>query len=460
VKALIIISVLTLAGIAWTANSTIQAMAANTWLSVPNSKIRPLCPSEASCSGITEIEGCGAVVWSWSGGAFDTKRNRMMVWGGGHTAYMGNEIYGFNVNTLTWSRITEPTCPQNNATCQDPLPDGNPAGRHTYDGLAYIEHADVFFACGGSLACTGGWSTSKVWAFDLTTNKWTNKNPTGTGPNTGFGYCWTCAYDPGTKKVFFRDNYGTLSYDINANAWANFNSDRHDYTDQTTAIDTKRHLIFTAGGSNSLNAPWYVGDIATKTNVTSQWTTTGGDALFTGGAPGLSYDPVTDNLIAVPAFGYTIYELNMTTKVWTQRATAAVVAPSEYHGGHYGRFRYSPIENAFVFVPSVDDNVWIYKHSAGTGVEARKAFLAATPLNITVMPNPISEKARIWVNGSQPKVSLEVFNLQGQRVTRLSPTRNGNISEASWNSEDVPAGIYLLKAFDGKASCVTRLLKQ
>ena len=47
-------------------------MKADSWMSAANTKIRPLCPSEASCAGITVTEGCGAVVWSWSGGVFSS----------------------------------------------------------------------------------------------------------------------------------------------------------------------------------------------------------------------------------------------------------------------------------------------------------------------------------------------------------------------------------------------------
>jgi hypothetical protein len=36
---------------------------------------------------------------AWGGGAHDTKRDRLIVWGGGHGDYGGNELYAFDVNT-------------------------------------------------------------------------------------------------------------------------------------------------------------------------------------------------------------------------------------------------------------------------------------------------------------------------------------------------------------------------
>src|SRR5262245_36785088 len=44
-----------------------------------------------------------------SGASYDSSRDRMIVWGGGHGDYAGNEIYVFSIPTLTWSRINNPS---------------------------------------------------------------------------------------------------------------------------------------------------------------------------------------------------------------------------------------------------------------------------------------------------------------------------------------------------------------
>jgi len=46
---------------------------------------------------------------AWSGGAFDTTRDRLVVWGGGHADYPGNELYVFDLGTLRWQRLTDPS---------------------------------------------------------------------------------------------------------------------------------------------------------------------------------------------------------------------------------------------------------------------------------------------------------------------------------------------------------------
>ena len=70
------------------------------WLQIPNSKLAAVLPSPlppgGSPANITE---------AWNSGAFDTKRNRLLVTGGGHNDYGGNEVYAFDVPTLKWSKL-------------------------------------------------------------------------------------------------------------------------------------------------------------------------------------------------------------------------------------------------------------------------------------------------------------------------------------------------------------------
>jgi hypothetical protein len=445
-----------LAGISLSANPVIQGMAADTWQSLPNTKIRPLCPASTACTGINGIEGCGAVVWSWSGGTFDTRRNRIIIWGGGHGAYFGNEVYGFDVNALTWSRITEPSCPvASNTTCQGTLSDGTPNGRHTYDGLDYIAHADAFFCFGGSLSCGTPCHSNLTWTLDFATNKWKDMQPAGTPPGQGQLVCLTSAYDSLTRKVYLRDPYNLYSYDYTANQWTTLGSWTGPWADQTSTIDTKRRLLF-AGGSGSL----IVRDLVANRDVTANWQTTGGASIIAAAAPGLKYDPVSDNLVALVNF--TVYELDMATKAWTQKATANITPPSQYHGGHYGRFSYSPAENAFFFVPAVDDNVWVYKHTAGGGSSAETGSKTPDRLpDISASPNPASGK--VFIRASNCR-SLRIYNINGECVDNISRSvaglSRGTPFEISWKPAGLPAGIYILKAADSRGSVSKRIFLQ
>src|SRR6266849_4211047 len=101
------------------------------WYQIPNTT-GPACPS-----GFT---GCANVVAAWSGGIADTTRNRLILWGGGHTDYNGNEVYALDLNTLTFARLNNPSTPA--GSCVAANPDGTPNSRHTYGGLAYLPSTD------------------------------------------------------------------------------------------------------------------------------------------------------------------------------------------------------------------------------------------------------------------------------------------------------------------------------
>jgi len=94
--------------------NSLDKLKAGEWYEVTNSHLEdvdaqndstanPNYPGGAPWQG---VEGVAAVINDWSGGAFDTKGNRLLVWGGGHAGYAGNEIYAFNIDSLKWLRLT------------------------------------------------------------------------------------------------------------------------------------------------------------------------------------------------------------------------------------------------------------------------------------------------------------------------------------------------------------------
>ncbi|MEZ5481332.1 MAG: hypothetical protein R3E73_03890 [Porticoccaceae bacterium] len=106
-----------------------------------------------------------------SGGDFDSKRNRLMIFGGGHADYCGNEWLAFDLDELGWHLLSGPSDLVGYDDQSGKTPDGNPASRHTYNGLAYIASSDEFLVHGGSLVTgqvpqttAGGWAIRKTAA--------------------------------------------------------------------------------------------------------------------------------------------------------------------------------------------------------------------------------------------------------------------------------------------------------
>jgi hypothetical protein len=394
---------------AFAANQTIVNLPVNSWYQCANTHLNSVAPA-----------GWGAnVMVAWSGGAFDTKRNWLYIFGGGHNDYDGNELYAFQVDSLNWRRLTDPTPKGSINYCSAQNADGTPNSRHTYNGLAYIAHADRFFVDGGCPACPGGGCGLKgAFTFDPAGKVWSLRNPSGTPPPTDCENA--CVYDAVTKKVFWADGSssgpGLYSFDYDGNAWAKLNS-TVDQWGRTGTIDTKRKLLIYVGRGNV-----YVYDIGNSNYTMQSWSTSGGSSLVAPQSPGIAYDPVSDRIVGF--CGGSVYALNPDTKVWT--AYSASGAPSATaSGGVYGRWRYVPDCNAFVFVNAIDQNVYFYKLTTGGGTPSER-------------PAPLSG-ARSG-NGS-----IRVCDINGRLVAR------GHAPGFRFDTRGVPAGLYLIKEAGKKA---------
>ncbi len=351
------------------AQSTPDSMPANSWLEVPNTKMRAVDPCPARTCSYSAVEGQSAVIDDWNGAALDTTRSRLICWGGGHYGYYGNELYAFDVPTLRWLRLTNPTDPPTAGS--DTNWDGTPQSRHSYNGVAYIAHADRFFAFGGS-GCTIGNSgfppTTNVWTFNFGTlpygpGNWRNQQAGGFRPHAGEGS--NAAYDPVTRKVWFGEGWnsnpstrwGLFSYDIDANTWTQHTNESV-FSASTSCIDTKRGLLVVVGRGRM-----DVYNIRSGTPTRQSWATTGGAAIIGASAPGIDYDPVADRIVGWSSGP--VYVLDPDTKVWTVNNPAGAPAPGL--NGTYRRWSYVPSVNAFVLVTHVDRNVFFYKLMAGGG---------------------------------------------------------------------------------------------
>src|SRR5262245_6639291 len=101
------------------------------WFEIPNTKLRSICPPDNFGGEAYQFSYyCQNIPNSWSSGLMDTLRNRLIIWGGGHTSYYGNELYSVDLNDLTIHRINDPSIPTNyhggTNSCITTLADGTP----------------------------------------------------------------------------------------------------------------------------------------------------------------------------------------------------------------------------------------------------------------------------------------------------------------------------------------------
>ena len=112
-------------------------------------------PAEASSSG-----GPYSILDAWSSMAWDSNRGQLIIWGGGHANYPGNEVYRFNVDDLRWQRASLPS----QVVLKSPGgalfeavdgPFNAPIAAHTYDSSEFLPISDRFVVFGGAAFNTG-----------------------------------------------------------------------------------------------------------------------------------------------------------------------------------------------------------------------------------------------------------------------------------------------------------------
>jgi hypothetical protein len=350
------------------------------WNAIPNTKLADVCPKEPS---LHATEGCSAVLADWNSGIADTKRNRLIFWGGGHAGYAGNEVYALDLNQLALVRLTEPSLPPIKcvAALANPL---GPNSRHTYNGLAYIEDADQMFVFGGAAyretdTCqpspdpefiTYGGRMSDTWTLDLSRLKWSRRDPTAGGvrparnyPNLGEGV--VADYDPVTKKVFVGDTASWYTYDAKTNSYTEVNHRALFSYLMTGAIDPERRLFVLFGGGQARAL-----DLQRQVLLNWDQQVRDCDAVKNSSYPGVAYDSEQKKIVAWIG-GDTVYVFDSSSKT-----CSAVTYPggpgNAQPNGTLGRFRYFPGLGVFALVNDWKQDAYILRVKLSTSSDIGK----------------------------------------------------------------------------------------
>lgn len=377
------------------------------WFDIPNTKLQNVCPPVGDNQPIATTYNfpfyCQYVIRDWSGGIGDTKRNRLILWGGGHSAYYGNELYSFDLTTLQLTRLNRPSPIADGVSCPTTLSDGLPNSRHTYAGLAYIAHADKMYVYGGGLANQDGCNKNDTWTLDMATLQWRRMDPTNGITPTQTGMAGpSVAYDPVSKLVYLQDRSAFYSYNYDTNTYTQLNgtgSSLH----INSVVDPKRRLFITMGGPNDNNngPSLLVISIASGSNYALQdWTNSvsGCGPLISSASPGLAYDPVLDRIVGWPDFGNTVYLFNPDTKSCTTQTFAGGPPDSAHEAaapdstGTYGRFQYFPSLGVYALINDWNINAHLLRLTSGgtTPTSSGISILSVTTSNITTSSAVVS----------------------------------------------------------------------
>jgi hypothetical protein len=359
----------------WVWAGPLDTLAPGEWYEVPNSHLSTQDPCPARNCSYSGASGQASVIAAWSSAGFDTARDRLVVWGGGHGDYGGNELYVFDLGTLAWSRITSPSDPPGQDVPY--APDGQPTSRHTYDYVQYVPAIDSFCSFGGAaFYLSGQTGTAHTDCFNFASAKW-EQHPD--DPTLGEFIGSFSAVDPVTGHAWAHGCMSLTSlaeFDPVANAWISHGgtwTDQNNYYNYylTGSVAPDQRRLVAVGANQAFT--FDLSDAGTTdagNDIIGVPLTTGGtQAIVQAQSPGFEYDPVSHLFVAWNG-GADVYTLDPSTWAWTQVPPAATntVTPTAANAqGTNGRFRYSPAHNVFVVVNSVDEDVFIYRFTADGG---------------------------------------------------------------------------------------------
>jgi hypothetical protein len=327
--------------------AAIAALKPGEWLRLPNTKIRSVLPKPPQLGYAPNI------IKAWSGGTVDQNRARLLVWGGGHADYWGNEMYALDLGTMSIQRIVDPSPATAQSACTSTLPDGAPASRHTYAGLTFITHRDRFFSSNGGIAVCGH-EAFDVWTYDFAAGRWHLTAPR-TMNTTALGIM--AVYDEATRLVYIKDLVAFFSYSFDDNRYTRLNPERQvvDYHLSAT-IDSKRRLFVMLGDGVQ------VVDLASGRMHRIE-TFNAPDFVTSRQSPGVGYDAVADRIVAWHG-GSGVYALDPQTRVWSRidrNPGPTAAAPVQ---GTFGRWGYVAKYGVFALINDIDQDGWVFRASA------------------------------------------------------------------------------------------------
>jgi hypothetical protein len=208
-----------------------QAMVKGQWNVIPAATLQ-----NSGAAYTTHGTGnCGScnVIRDWGGGILATRGlyvgstftagNFLVVYGGGHTDYGGNEVLAFGSldnNSPAWNRLRDSTAPHpvnvdTNAT-------GDPVSRHVYNSLVYVPDSAKMYMMGAGFRFTDAAASPPLITYNFNQTSPNSNKPWGhkTAVTATFGD--VAAYDPVLNRIWYHDNTaaggGNVAYhDVSAN---------------------------------------------------------------------------------------------------------------------------------------------------------------------------------------------------------------------------------------------------
>lgn len=320
----------------------------------------------------SDSEGPSAIVTNWSGGAYDNIHHNLLVTGGGHQGYWGNEVYGFNTPTLTWSRLTVPGTPPGNVASVDTCSFSSgtqPASLHNYGALAFVGGGSgQLFVTNGASSGPAGSGCVLTWTLDLGTLTWTQQQNINAAGGPGFLAAWEAA----SNRVYIatEDNNGFQFFPTGGTGTPTLlgGAQIPDFH-MAAAIDPVHRLMVAYSG---LSTQIQIFDLVTGAKTTP--TTTGGTARIcetstSVASAGIAWDTVAGKFVAwcgdgAGGAGANVFTLTPVTWAWTKVTIGGgnTVTPGvPQTNGTFGRWVYDSDHDCFLLVNAWNQSTLVFK---------------------------------------------------------------------------------------------------
>jgi hypothetical protein len=323
------------------------------WYEIPNSQLFPLCPDRPDVQGNS---GCQSVISAWNSGIADTKRERLLLWGGGHSDYLGNELYALDLKKMTMLRLTDPSPVTNVGTCPEAYVDGSPSARHTYNGLVYNPKGDAMFAFGGSKSNCGYMSHSS-WRLGLEKLQWEQLTPKGTdNPQGAPGYI--TSYDSRSGMIYLFDTANFFTFDPERNQFRKLSEQGGVDYHLNGTIDEGQNYFIMAGGTGQF---WAINLNNHSKFKVEDWSrkVVGCEKLMHSAYPGLAYYPPERSIVGWTG-GDSVVLFHLDKMTCEERTYPDGPGPALQTGSN-GRFRYFPSLGVFALVNNWKQNAFLLR---------------------------------------------------------------------------------------------------
>lgn len=385
------------AGSTASVDEIIAAMPANSWKALPGTQMKDVCPQPY------QRYFCENVIAAWSGGAYDDRRDRMVIYGGGHSDSWYNNVFVFDLGPMRWQRLSEmsggatgtspgagwndsriETCafyPKGPLSLPDSVMNGayvaydkcyvepvlsqldlqQPRSTHSY-GKVFVDRInDRYCYLGGSYYPGAQTSSPATVCFDPSTRLWQRiaDRPANVG-----GRGQTALAADGSVWYLTAEGGPVAEYRPGANTWHTYGYVNFEAGGGADIDRTRHHyysLVRKPSGEHVLRR-WNIGspESLAQRPAFAEFAGSGEVPTNLGTRPGFAYADARDRFFAWGG-GRNVYVFDPASERWTLVAASGDDPGPQQTWGTYGRFRYSAARDVFVLVNSTTQNVFVFK---------------------------------------------------------------------------------------------------